>query len=94
MGSSSLSRDRSGSMSSSYSNNVSAYTTPQTLPFSKRYGKFGENLGAGAGGSVKLVKRLSDQKVFAVKEFRQRTATETRREYAKKLQVNTVLAQL
>lgn len=62
MGSSSLSRDRSGSMSSSYSNNVSAYTTPQTLPFSKRYGKFGENLGAGAGGSVKLVKRLSDQK--------------------------------
>ncbi len=85
MGSSSLSRDRSGSMSSSYSNNVSAYTTPQTLPFSKRYGKFGENLGAGAGGSVKLVKRLSDQKVFAVKEFRQRTATETRREYAKKI---------
>lgn len=81
----SLSRDRSGSMSSSYNNNVSAYTTPQTLPFSKRYGKFGENLGAGAGGSVKLVKRLSDQKVFAVKEFRQRTQTETRREYAKKI---------
>lgn len=82
---SSLSRDRSGSMSSSYNNNVTQYTTPQTLPFSKRYGKFGENLGAGAGGSVKLVKRLSDQKVFAVKEFRQRTPTETRREYAKKI---------
>ncbi|KAH3685734.1 hypothetical protein WICPIJ_003283 [Wickerhamomyces pijperi] len=78
-------RDRSGSMSSSYSNNVSGYTTPQQLPFSKRYSKFGEDLGAGAGGSVKLVKRLSDSKTFAVKQFRARNGNETRREYAKKI---------
>lgn len=78
-------RERSGSVSSSYSNNVSAYTTPQQLPFSKRYSKFGESLGAGAGGSVRLVKRLSDNVVFAVKEFRPRTQNETRREYAKKI---------
>jgi serine/threonine protein kinase len=78
-------RERSGSISSSYSNNVSSYTTPQQSPFSKRYSKFGESLGAGAGGSVKLVKRLSDNVVFAVKEFRQRSLNETRREYAKKI---------
>lgn len=83
--SSQTSRDRSGSMSSSYSNNISAYTTPQQLPFSKRYSKFGEDLGAGAGGSVKLVKRLSDNMTFAVKQFRARSSNETRREYAKKI---------
>ncbi|ONH68871.1 Nitrogen permease reactivator protein [Cyberlindnera fabianii] len=80
-----FSRERSGSVSSSYNNNVSAYTTPQALPFSKRYGKFGDSLGAGAGGSVKLIKRLSDSIVFAVKEFRPRSSTETRRDYAKKI---------
>lgn len=78
-------RYRTGSISSSYSNNVTQYTTPQKLPFSKRYGKFGENLGAGAGGEVRLVKRLSDNEVFAVKEFRARSNNETRREYAKKI---------
>lgn len=78
-------RERSGSISSSYSNNVTQYTTPQVLPFSKRYGRFGENLGAGAGGAVRLVKRLNDGVLFAVKEFRQRSANETRREYAKKI---------
>lgn len=78
-------RDRSSSISSSYSNNISQYTTPQNLPFSKRYGKFGESLGAGAGGQVRLVKRLSDNQVFAVKEFRAKQSNETRREYAKKI---------
>ncbi|KAH3675923.1 hypothetical protein WICMUC_002219 [Wickerhamomyces mucosus] len=78
-------RERSGSMSSSYNNNISAYTTPQNLPFSKRYSKSIEALGAGAGGSVKLVKRLTDSKTFAVKEFRARVSSETRREYAKKI---------
>lgn len=57
----------------------------QQLPFSKRYGKFGESLGAGAGGAVKLVKRLSDNKTFAVKEFRAKYQSESKRDYAKKI---------
>lgn len=55
------------------------------LPFSKRYSKFGDSLGAGAGGSVKLVTRLSDKKVFAVKEFRAKYQNESKRDYAKKI---------
>lgn len=57
----------------------------QQLPFSKRYSKFGESLGAGAGGAVKLVSRLCDKKVFAVKEFRAKYPNETKRDYAKKI---------
>lgn len=57
----------------------------QPLPYSKRYSKFGENLGAGAGGAVKLVTRLADKKVFAVKEFRAKYQNETKRDYAKKI---------
>lgn len=57
----------------------------QQLPFSKRYGKLGDNLGAGAGGAVKLVNRLSDKQVFAVKEFRAKYQNETKRDYAKKI---------
>lgn len=54
-------------------------------PFSKRYSKFVENLGAGAGGAVKLVNRLSDKRTFAVKEFRAKYQNETKRDYAKKI---------
>lgn len=57
----------------------------QQLPFSKRYSKFGESLGAGAGGAVKLVNRLSDKKIFAVKEFRTKYQNESKRDYAKKI---------
>ncbi|OBA22559.1 Pkinase-domain-containing protein [Metschnikowia bicuspidata var. bicuspidata NRRL YB-4993] len=57
----------------------------QPLPFSKRYSKFGETLGAGAGGAVKLVNRLLDKKIFAVKEFRAKYQNETKRDYAKKI---------
>lgn len=54
-------------------------------PFSKRYSKMGESLGAGAGGSVNLVTRLADKKTFAVKEFRAKYPNETKRDYAKKI---------
>lgn len=65
---------------------VSGIIAPQQqLPFSKRYSKFQENLGAGAGGAVRVVNRLSDKKVFAVKEFRTKHQNETKREYAKKI---------
>lgn len=70
--------DRRGSVSS-------IIGSQQTLPFSKRYSKFGENLGAGAGGAVKLVTRLSDKKTFAVKEFRAKYQNESKRDYAKKI---------
>lgn len=57
----------------------------QQLPFSKRYTKYTDNLGSGSGGSVKLVKRFSDKKTFAVKEFRVKNPNETKREYVKKI---------
>lgn len=67
------------------------HKTPQQLPFSddhglvSKYGKFGKVLGAGAGGSVRLMKRSSDGTTFAVKEFRARHSYESEREYAKKV---------
>ncbi|KAI5951437.1 NPR1 [Candida jiufengensis] len=72
-------QERRGSVSSVIS------TNNQQLPFSKRYGKYSESLGAGAGGAVKLVNRLSDNKTFAVKEFRTKYQTESKRDYAKKI---------
>lgn len=67
------------------------HKTPQQLPFddnhglTSKYGKFGKVLGAGAGGSVRLMKRSSDNTTFAVKEFRARHSYETEKEYAKKV---------
>ncbi|KAI5963296.1 NPR1 [Candida pseudojiufengensis] len=72
-------QERRGSVSSVINSNT------QQLPFSKRYGKYSESLGAGAGGAVKLVNRLSDNKTFAVKEFRTKYQTESKRDYAKKI---------
>ncbi|KAK8905272.1 hypothetical protein QC760_006460 [Botrytis cinerea] len=63
----------------------------QQLPFgddhglTSKYGKFGKVLGAGAGGSVRLMKRSSDGKTFAVKEFRARHSYESEKEYTKKV---------
>jgi hypothetical protein len=67
------------------------HKTPQQLPFgddhglTSKYGKFGKVLGAGAGGSVRLMKRSSDGTTFAVKEFRSRHSYESEKEYAKKV---------
>ncbi|SCU87312.1 LADA_0E03246g1_1 [Lachancea dasiensis] len=72
----------------SYSSNgdtIYTSTVSPTLPYSKRYAKTGENLGAGAGGSVKLVRRVQDSKVFAVKEFRTKFEHENKRDYVKKI---------
>lgn len=63
----------------------------QAVPFAddhgleSRYGKFGRILGSGAGGSVRLMKRTADGKTFAVKQFRDRHAYESEREYNKKV---------
>lgn len=51
----------------------------------KKYGSIGPILGSGAGGSVRLMKRKSDNRTFAVKEFRAKHVTETDREYSKKV---------
>ena len=67
------------------------HKTPQQLPFddnhglTSKWGKFGKVLGAGAGGSVRLMKRSTDGTTFAVKEFRARHSYETEKEYAKKV---------
>lgn len=66
-------------------------TTQQQLPFGEdhglvsKYGKFGKVLGAGAGGSVRVMKRSSDGTVFAVKEFRNKHSYESEKEYMKKV---------
>jgi len=51
----------------------------------KKYGKWGKVLGSGAGGTVRLIKRNKDGPVFAVKEFRQKRANETEKDYLKKV---------
>ena len=50
-----------------------------------KYGKFGKVLGSGAGGSVRLIKRSSDNTTFAVKQFRDRHSHESERDYSKKV---------
>ncbi|CEP64644.1 serine/threonine protein kinase NPR1 LALA0_S12e03620g [Lachancea lanzarotensis] len=72
----------------SYSSTGDTIYTNQTspaLPFSKRYAKTGENLGAGAGGAVKLYKKIPDNKTVAVKEFRTKFEHELKRDYVKKI---------
>ncbi|SCV70846.1 BQ2448_3608 [Microbotryum intermedium] len=51
----------------------------------KKYGKWGKMLGSGAGGTVRLIKRSRDHRVFAVKEFRARRSGESEKEYVKKV---------
>ncbi|PRT53165.1 Serine/threonine-protein kinase oca2 [Wickerhamiella sorbophila] len=51
----------------------------------KTYGKLGKTLGEGAGGHVKIVKSSKDSRMYAVKEFRARHATESQRSYSKKV---------
>lgn len=50
-----------------------------------KYGKFGKVLGSGAGGSVRLMRRAGDGTVFAVKQFRDRHAYESEKDYNKKV---------
>lgn len=50
-----------------------------------KYGKWGRFVGKGAGGSVRLIRRDTDEKTFAVKQFRKRQAQENEKEYIKKV---------
>ncbi|KAK3821155.1 MAG: kinase-like domain-containing protein [Benniella sp.] len=51
----------------------------------KKYGKIGKVIGAGAGGTVRVISRESDHKQFAIKQFRKRKPNESERSYIKKL---------
>lgn len=48
-----------------------------------KYGNFGKVMGTGAGGSVRLMERPSDGRLFAVKQFRPKKHGETDQRYAK-----------
>ncbi|KAG1450309.1 hypothetical protein G6F56_008388 [Rhizopus delemar] len=50
-----------------------------------KYGKWGKFVGKGAGGSVRLIRRSTDRKTFAVKQFRKRGSNEPEKEYVKKV---------
>lgn len=56
------------------------------------YGKFERLLGEGGGGSVHLMKRRSDGKMFAVKLLRARRPYEGEREYNKKVTAEFCIA--
>lgn len=66
----------------SLSNNINIYHDDAIL--AQKYGKLGKLLGAGAGGSVKVLVRPTDGATFAVKEFRPRKPNESVNDYAKK----------
>ncbi|GJJ74003.1 hypothetical protein EMPS_06361 [Entomortierella parvispora] len=51
----------------------------------KKYGKLGKVLGKGTGGTVRLIRRESDKKLFAIKQFRKRKPDEDERTYIKKI---------
>lgn len=74
-----------GSYNSNNGDTVFSQLHDTSLPFGKRYTKTGEELGAGAGGSVRMYKRLADNKIFAVKEFRAKLDNEHKRDYIKKI---------
>ncbi|KAL3232419.1 Nitrogen permease reactivator protein [Nakaseomyces bracarensis] len=76
---------RQNSVTSTNGDVIYSHNYEVSVPFSKRYSKTGEDLGAGAGGSVKLVKRIADNQTFAVKEFRSKYDNETKRDYIKKI---------
>ncbi|KAI8145205.1 kinase-like domain-containing protein, partial [Fennellomyces sp. T-0311] len=50
-----------------------------------RYGKWGRYIGKGAGGSVRLIRRSTDGKTFAVKRFRKQLPYESDKDYIKKV---------
>lgn len=90
-GSSVLSERKTEKSSKSGTRTPPSRSTTVAIPFADdhgleaKYGKFGKVLGSGAGGSVRIIKRASDNTVFAVKQFRARHSYESDKEYTKKL---------
>ncbi|KAI9486784.1 MAG: kinase-like domain-containing protein [Benjaminiella poitrasii] len=75
------------SSSSSISSNISdlSFANEFNRDLEGKYGKWGRFVGKGAGGSVRLIRRSTDGKTFAVKQFRKRNANEPEKEYIKKV---------
>ncbi|GBB92232.1 hypothetical protein RclHR1_01990004 [Rhizophagus clarus] len=61
--------------------NLSYYNYKQ-VEFNK-YGKWSKELGSGVGGTVRLINRRSDNKPFAVKQFRKRFPHESEKSWLK-----------
>lgn len=82
-------RARSSSRSSipslSSSSKIRSLHDDRRTSLTKHYSKPGKALGEGAGGSVRLVTRNKDKRVFAVKEFRRKNNYETQKDYSKKI---------
>ncbi|KAF9415392.1 hypothetical protein BGZ94_000113 [Podila epigama] len=57
----------------------------------EKYGKMGKILGHGAGGTVRILTRESDNKSFAIKQFRKRRTAESDRIYTKKIMAEYTL---
>lgn len=68
----------------SRSSSVAAMPFADDNGLEAKYGKFERILGAGAGGSVRLMKR-QDGVTFAVKQFREKHSWETEKAYNKKI---------
>lgn len=75
----------SSTFSSSSSNTIRSLHDDRRTSLTKHYSKPGKALGEGAGGSVRLVSRNKDKKIFAVKEFRRKNNYETQKDYSKKI---------
>ncbi|EDO16951.1 hypothetical protein Kpol_1041p9 [Vanderwaltozyma polyspora DSM 70294] len=52
---------------------------------SELYDELKETLGKGSGGSVKIVRRKTDDRIFAAKIFRHKSSDENHKEYFKKI---------
>ncbi|AOW00480.1 kinase-like domain-containing protein [Yarrowia lipolytica] len=81
----SASRSSITSTFSSSSNAIRSLHDDRRTSLTKHYSKPGKALGEGAGGSVRLVSRNKDKKIFAVKEFRRKNNYETQKDYSKKI---------
>ena len=79
------STDRSGTKTPPRHGSSVAVPFAEDHGLEKKYGKFSKLLGSGAGGSVRLMTRASDNRTFAVKEFRPRHNYESVKEYNKKV---------
>lgn len=69
------------------SNTIASLSQATQAHLSKKYGKWGRVLGSGAGGTVRLIKASNKNggSIFAVKEFRPKRASESDKEYQKKV---------
>ncbi len=67
------------------SEDMTLETTSIHSTLESKYGKIGKLLGSGAGGSVSLITRQIDNKMFAVKQFRSKHEHELESDYLKKI---------